>query len=499
MKKAEVERAQNASTPNASSDKPVTPWGVLLEAVRAVPAVKYALGVAGVASAAAIAIAFFKSPVAALLATIVMFALMAVLYVFTRLVAAEKQHAKGAGLAMMWLCLGLFFFWSVCLTLSVFFDWPKPLPALLGRLLDTPKAATGTRETGAADPPVTPETVMWRSSSDRITLEDLPVSARTPLAEIGTEKAGTGASDLAQRPTIVLDGTTLLIRGYSPSVTHTLYARRLELRNGARIVTNGNSIALNVLSIASYKADQRQPDIVSFEDGDVAPLPSESSAGGQAGRPGGRVTIRGGLDSTSSFRIDLRGQDGGPGSKGARGADGAPGTRGADGSDSLIECKRSGGNGGSGSPGQDGGPGGRGGDGGAGGALKLSGAIVKQLAQITFTSLGGQPGKGGMGGEGGKGGAGGPGGSGSVYCRGGHSGPSGQDGRPGPAGLNGETGRPEGQVEVVEVSIACRVRDDGVFDPSIQPRYCHGLAGNFDPYPRSTQLIIESARRSVHS
>ena len=428
--------------------KPPTPWGVLLEAVRAVPAVKYALGVAGVASAAAIAIAFFKSPAAALLATIVMLALMAILYVFTRLVAADQQHAQGAALVLMWFCLGLFFVWSVLLTLSVFFDIPKPLPALLGRLLDTPKAATGTQDAGAPGAATAPEPVVWRRSSERITLEDLPIAARMPLAEVGTERSASGALGLGQRPAIVLDGATLFIRGYSPSVINTIYARRLELTNGARIVTNGNSLALNVSSIASHNADRGQPDIVSFEDGDLAPIPSEPGAGGQAGRPGGRVTIRSALDAGTPLRIDLHGQDGGSGNKGAKGVDGAPGVRGADGSDSLIECKRGGGDGGSGSAGQDGGPGGRGGDGGGGGTLSLAGPIEKQLAQVAFTGHGGKPGKGGPGGDGGKGGPGGSGGSGSVYCRGGHSGVAGQDGRGGAAGADGDNGKPEGQIAI---------------------------------------------------
>jgi hypothetical protein len=429
---------KDASTSNDSS-KPPTPWQVLQAAIRAVPVVKYALGVAGVASAAAIAIAFFKSPPAALLATIVMLALMAVLYVFTRLVAADTGAGAQAGQVLMWLCLALFLAWAGLLTSSVFFDWPKPLPALLGHLLDTPKETVPPKsELGEANR--TEDSATWIRTSERVSIEDLPLASRAPISTVGNATSAAAIAALGERQDIILDAATLFLPVKNQPTEVSLFARKLIFKNGARIITNGNNLRIHALAIYSDSADPGRPDILSFEDGSAPPPPNEPGRAGSNGRPGGTLTMVGSLDARVRIRIRLNGQDGGSGSAGANGHDGTKGARGSNASDRLVGCGSSGGDGATGSPGEDGGSGGGGGDGGIGGLLQLAGPITRQLARVELNNPGGHPGSGGGGGHGGRGGEGGEGGSGSVYCGGGHGGNRGVDGRQGNPGPDGQSG-----------------------------------------------------------
>jgi hypothetical protein len=107
------------------------PWNVLQSAISAVPAVRYALGVAGVGAAAAITAAFFKSPEAAIVGTLVMLGIMVLLLLF----AAATQAARGLllvpSLVLTW-ALVLLLISSLTLTASsVFFRFPMPYPELI--------------------------------------------------------------------------------------------------------------------------------------------------------------------------------------------------------------------------------------------------------------------------------------------------------------------------------------------------------------------------------
>jgi hypothetical protein len=113
-----------------SSKKPeaLSPITVLREAIRAVPAVKYALGIAGIVSAIAIVTGGFRIDLRiAVFGTVIMFVLMTVLVLFARL-STTPHHALGiAVIVLVWFSLLLTMFTATGLLTSVFFHWPLDL------------------------------------------------------------------------------------------------------------------------------------------------------------------------------------------------------------------------------------------------------------------------------------------------------------------------------------------------------------------------------------
>jgi hypothetical protein len=114
---------------------------VLRSAIQAVPAVKYALGVAGVGAAAALTTQFFNAPGVALASTGIMLLMMVLLVVFAALVGISTSTPGGAKASPLYYP-AMFFTWAM-LILSVgsaalvctcvFFSFPKPLGELIGR------------------------------------------------------------------------------------------------------------------------------------------------------------------------------------------------------------------------------------------------------------------------------------------------------------------------------------------------------------------------------
>jgi len=113
-----------------SSKKPdaLNPITVLREAIRAVPAVKYALGIAGIVSAIAIVTGGFRIDLRiAVFGTVIMFVLMTVLVLFARL-ATTPHHALGiAVIVLVWFSLLLTISTATGLFTSVFFHLPLDL------------------------------------------------------------------------------------------------------------------------------------------------------------------------------------------------------------------------------------------------------------------------------------------------------------------------------------------------------------------------------------
>ena len=268
-----------------------------------------------------------------------------------------------------------------------------------------------------------------------VTIDELPpaVEKRLPpgasVLELKTMLAG--------QPTIVLDGATLTITSPRSGSSRTIAVKTFELRNGARIVTNGINFELDANSIVSDRGQ-----IVSFADAErhVATKP-EAGVSGRSGLSAGTVVINGALNMTDILNILLPGQDGQDGGNGVKGTNGAAGPRGENGVDHLFDCAHGGGNGGAGAQGGTGGTGGDGGAGGNGGRVILRGNIAQQRVQIQFSAPGGKGGDAGSPGPGGTGGPGGQGGSGSLHCSGGAAGPSGKDGFSGAPGHPGSGGQ----------------------------------------------------------
>ena len=99
-------------------------------AIRAVPALRYALGVLGIVSAIGIIKSCGIDFRAAVYGTIVMVVLMSALVVFAALTNVSSPQVRVAALAMMWSSLSLTILSSALLFTSAWFDFPKTLQEL---------------------------------------------------------------------------------------------------------------------------------------------------------------------------------------------------------------------------------------------------------------------------------------------------------------------------------------------------------------------------------
>src|SRR5216683_4875796 len=127
------------SKPEESEDKlqstsQVTAPTILREAIRAVPAVKFALGVAGIAAAVAIVYGLIGDPRVAVFGIILMFGLMTVLVVFSNF-ARTSHKSTVLPLLLGWTFVILTIATSILLFTSVFFNSPLPLSS---RMMLTP-------------------------------------------------------------------------------------------------------------------------------------------------------------------------------------------------------------------------------------------------------------------------------------------------------------------------------------------------------------------------
>lgn len=98
---------------------PMDALKILNEARKAVPAVKYALAVAGIAAAAALVSAFVGQGRAALLLIGLVFVGMFLVFLFSTLVASKSTSVKIAGIVLLWAVL-LFFITFLAFTVSAF-------------------------------------------------------------------------------------------------------------------------------------------------------------------------------------------------------------------------------------------------------------------------------------------------------------------------------------------------------------------------------------------
>ncbi|MGH7170713.1 MAG: hypothetical protein ACRELF_07095 [Gemmataceae bacterium] len=112
--------------------KSQTPMNLLTQAMKAVPSVKYALGVVGVAAAAALVVGLFADVRIAVAGVVVMFVFMTVLVVFAALSRSKSAQMQYAATFLMWAFDSLAVGWAFLLTSSVFFDYPKSASQLFG-------------------------------------------------------------------------------------------------------------------------------------------------------------------------------------------------------------------------------------------------------------------------------------------------------------------------------------------------------------------------------
>ena len=116
---------------------------MLSEAVRAVPAVKYAVGVGGIVAVVAIVAGFGIQPLFAVLGSVVTLVLMVALLVFARLTRTGPKYFLVPALVLMWSFLGLSIATACLLFTIVFFSWPIPINHLVSPSTQTNQPGPG--------------------------------------------------------------------------------------------------------------------------------------------------------------------------------------------------------------------------------------------------------------------------------------------------------------------------------------------------------------------
>jgi len=416
--------------PGVSDDRN-PPMTFLHQAIKAVPQVRWALGVLGVAAAASLVFGLFANKFVATAGTFAMLVLMVVLVVFARGVATlARTSLRIPALFFMWAAMILTVGPVALAITSLFFNQPMTRQELLSLRVpwfqpsDSQEPITELSLSGEANP----------VSLDRLRpgmLQAIP----------------TGANDreviqsLAQKGSLRLENSCLVLGDITPEPrTVALSIHTLSLIGKSCIITNGNYLDLTVVDLIASGGTIR-----SFDGPSLTPPAAPPGAHGVNGHGGGGVSIRVLGKVLGPLAIDLRGQNGGNGGQGLPGAAGLRGNRGADAVTGPFDCHHGGEDGGRGGQGAQGGAGAPGGDGGDGGNLTLRGRATQFADQIVENLTGGDKGLGGSGGPGGAGGVGGEGGSGNGFCGGGHGGVPGPNGAEGPPGVVGEKAGAEGK------------------------------------------------------
>jgi hypothetical protein len=125
-------------------------YRLIKEATKAVPATKYAVGVAGIVAVVGLIKALNIDLRIAVWGTVVIFILMTVLVVFAKLTKVAPQDFKGPIILLMWSSVIIFIVVSVFLASSVFFKWPVDLQYFLKqqddkhKIVDTPAKSPST-------------------------------------------------------------------------------------------------------------------------------------------------------------------------------------------------------------------------------------------------------------------------------------------------------------------------------------------------------------------
>ena len=110
----------------------LTPSAVLRAAIQQVPALKYALGVGGLAAVVAIALLGWQLPPQhAILGALVVIVLMVVLVIFAALAKAKTRALQPLALVLAWSFLAVTVSVTLLFVSCAFFDRPKSLPCLV--------------------------------------------------------------------------------------------------------------------------------------------------------------------------------------------------------------------------------------------------------------------------------------------------------------------------------------------------------------------------------
>jgi len=129
--------------------------GLLNQALRHTPAIKYAIAVAAIAGLIATSLRYGFSAATLVFGVIIVIGLMVLFFAFTQLAEANKRATGSASIVVLWSFLLLCIASAVLLFSSAFFDWPLPLRSkILGISPDLSKAGQGDARKPTVDPGV---------------------------------------------------------------------------------------------------------------------------------------------------------------------------------------------------------------------------------------------------------------------------------------------------------------------------------------------------------
>ncbi|MDR9808223.1 hypothetical protein [Rhizobium hidalgonense] len=105
-------------------EKNLNPMEVIHRARQAVPAVDYALALAGIAAAGSLVVGFIGYSQASVILFGLLFIGMVLVFVFSRLIVSKSRSIQTAGLSLMWLVLAFFAFFMFFTVTAVATGWP---------------------------------------------------------------------------------------------------------------------------------------------------------------------------------------------------------------------------------------------------------------------------------------------------------------------------------------------------------------------------------------
>ncbi|MGL6475797.1 hypothetical protein ACSZNN_13020 [Aeromonas hydrophila] len=136
------------NTENSVRSSLSTPIGFLQLAIRQVPAVRFAIGVGGIAAVVAIVLIGWKlEPQTAIFGTLVVLIFMVVLVAFAALSKAGSPVLRPLAMFLAWAFLSLAVAVAILFVSCAFFDTPKTLPCLLQSECGSPDPSASDRYT----------------------------------------------------------------------------------------------------------------------------------------------------------------------------------------------------------------------------------------------------------------------------------------------------------------------------------------------------------------
>jgi energy-coupling factor transporter transmembrane protein EcfT len=170
---------------------PASPTSILKQAIKAVPAVKYALGVGGIVAVIAIVSSFGISANAAIFGTIIMLVLMVVLVVFASLVRKQGTPGSLPALVFTWFSLLLFMATAVLLFTSAF--WAKPLDLKTFTSSSKPNPETSSPSQKSGDEPSPPQQKKSPERAEHEQVTSSPVDQEAHTWEMRGDKTASWA------------------------------------------------------------------------------------------------------------------------------------------------------------------------------------------------------------------------------------------------------------------------------------------------------------------